>query len=254
VGSELPVRARVLVLAGAFALTACGGDSSGPPPPPAGAIPAGQAIGSATVSGRALFAGAPPARRPIKMSGEASCHRPEGPALSEDLIVGPDGGVRNVYVHVVSGLGDRVFAPPVEPAVMDQQGCIFIPHVLAAQSNQVVVFTNSDPAAHNVHSVARRNRPFNISMSGKGRAVRRFFTEPEVVKIRCDIHAWMGAFIPVDGHPFQAVTGEDGSFRLTGLPAGEYDVEAWHETLGPARRTVSVAEGESRQVDFTFAR
>jgi plastocyanin len=188
------------------------------------------------------------------MSGEASCHRPEGEALSEDLVVGPGGALRNVYVRVVSGLGDRIFAPPADPVVMDQRGCVFVPHVLAAQANQVIQFTNSDPAVHNVHAVARLNRPFNVSMSGKGRAFRRYFTEPEVVKIRCDIHAWMGAYIGVDGHPFQAVTGEDGSFRLAGLPAGEYGLEAWHETLGTARQTVSLGEGESGQVEFTFAR
>jgi Carboxypeptidase regulatory-like domain len=242
-------------LAAALLLCGCGGGSSEPPPPPPGAIPAGQAIGTAGISGRVLFNGTPPARKPIKMSGEASCHRPGGAeALSEEVIVNPDGTLRNVFVHVVSGLGDRVFAPPAEPRVMDQAGCLFVPHILAAQANQVLVFKNSDPAVHNVRAIAKENRTFNISMSGQGRTARRFFAKPELVRIRCDIHAWMGAFIAVDGSPFHAVTGDAGSFSLEGLPPGEYVVEAWHETLGSARQTVTLAEGEHRPIEFAFGR
>jgi plastocyanin len=237
----------VVLLAGG-----CGGPDT-PPAPPAGAIPAGQSIGSASLGGRVLFAGVPPPRRPIRMSGESVCHHPDSPSYSEDVIVGPEGGLRNAVVHVSSGLGDRVFAPPTEPVVMDQQGCLFIPHVVPAQVNQVVVFKNSDPIAHNVRSVSDRNRPFNLSMSTKGRSVRRHFSEPEFVKIRCDIHAWMNAWVPVVAHPFFAVTGDDGVFRIQGLPAGEYTLEAWHETLGRQSATVVVAEGGESAVSFTFA-
>ncbi len=236
----------------ALFLCTCGGPE-GPPSTPAGAIPAGRAIGSATVIGRVLFAGTPPPRKPLRMSGESACHRPDDPALSEDVIVNPDGSLRNVFVQVVSGLGDRVFAPPAEPAGMDQQGCLFIPHVLPAQVNQIVVFKNSDPAAHNVRSVGTRNRPFNVSMSTKGRSVQRFFPEPEFIKIRCDIHAWMSAWIPVTAHPFFALTSNDGVFRIQGLPAGEYTIEAWHETLGTQNRNVTVTDGGIHEIAFTFA-
>jgi plastocyanin len=209
-------------------------------------------IGTASISGRAVFSGAPPARRPIRMSGEAACHRPGSEALSEDVVVDEDGSLRNVFVHVVSGLGDRIFAPPAAPAVMDQKGCLFLPHVLSVQADQVIEFRNSDPVSHNVRAVTRENRAFNISTSGKGRGVRRYFSRPEVVRIRCDIHGWMGAFVAVEAHPFHAVTGGGGAFTLSGLPAGTYEVEAWHETLGAARRTVSLAEGQSQALQFVF--
>ncbi len=225
---------------------------SEPPPPPPGAIPAGQSIGSAAIAGRALYSGDPPERRPINMSGESSCVRAGHTALAEDLIVGADGALQNVIVRVVSGLGDRVFAPPAEPARMDQQGCVFVPHVLAAQANQVIEFTSSDPILHNVRAVADKNRTFNVSMSGRGRTIRRYFSEPEFVAIRCDLHLWMKAWIGIVDHPFFAVTGEEGRFDLTGLPAGTYEVEAWHETLGTARRTITLGEGERGEVDFTF--
>src|SRR2546422_9680038 len=116
----------------------------------------------------------------------------------------------------------------------------------------VIEFANSDPVVHNVRAIAEKNRLFNVSMPGKGRTVRRYFSVPEVVKIRCDIHAWMSAFIPVESHPFHRLTGDDGSFALRGLPAGQYVVEAWHERLGSRQQAGQVAEGETRKVDFTF--
>jgi plastocyanin len=187
------------------------------------------------------------------MTGEAACHRPDSETLTEDVIVAADGGLKNAWVRLVSGLGDRVFAPPAEAAVMDQAGCVFVPHVLAVQTNQVVTFANSDPVLHNVRSVATANRQFNLSMPGRGRTVRRYFSAPEVVRIRCDLHAWMGAFILVESHPFHQVTGDDGVFALRGLPAGEYAVEAWHEKLGTRREVVTLAERETRRLEFAFA-
>jgi plastocyanin len=246
--------APALAAAVAILATACGGGASEPPAPPAGAIPAGTSIGGASVSGRVLFRGTPPERRPIKMSGEAACHRPGAVALSEEVIAGSDGALQNAYVHVVSGLGDRVFAPPGQPAVMDQAGCVFRPHVLAVQSNQVITFKNSDPAVHNVRARAQKNPTFNISLAGQGRTARRYFGEPEMVAVRCDIHAWMGAYVAVERHPFFAVTGDDGRFLIEGLPAGEYVIEAWQESLGTERQTIRLADGEHRELSFAFGK
>ena len=127
-------RARRVAVAAAFACcviaaAACSPEPTGPPPPSPGAIPAGQSIGTSAIDGHARFEGAPPPRRPIRMSSEASCQRSGVEPLSEDVIVSSDGALKNVYVHVVSGLGDRVFAPPSSPAVMDQAVCAFVPHV-----------------------------------------------------------------------------------------------------------------------------
>jgi plastocyanin len=233
-------------------LWACAPEPTGPPPPPPGALPAGKPIGSAAIEGRVVFDGPPPARRPIRMSSEASCHKPGSSPLSEDLIVSADGGLKNAYVHIISGLGERVFAPPEAPAVMDQSGCLFVPHLLDVQANQPIEFANGDPVVHNVRAAAEKNRSFNVSMPGNGKRIRRFFSEPEVVKIRCDIHAWMSAFVAVESHPFHQVTGEDGSFSLRGLPAGSYEVEVWHERLGTQKRQVQLGEGESRKVEIAF--
>lgn len=238
----------------AFLLVAagCAAGPSEPPPPPPGAIPPGVAIGGAAIEGRVVFRGTPPPRRPIRMTSEAACHRPGSETLAEDVVVAADGGLADAWVRVVSGLGDRVFAPPASAAVMDQAGCVFRPHLLAVQVNQVVVFDNSDPVLHNVRAVAKTNRPFNLAMPNRGKPVRRFFSQPEIIPIRCDLHAWMSAVIAVETHPFHQATGADGAFALRGLPAGEYVVEAWHAKLGASRRTVTLAEAETRRLVFEF--
>ena len=251
-GAARRLGAPAAILTCLAVLTGCAPEPASPPPPPPGAIPAGQSIGSASIEGRVVFEGVPPLRRPIRMSSEAACHRPGSDALSEDIVVSPGGGLKNAYVHITSGLGDRVFAPPAAPGVVDQAGCLFVPHVLDVQTNQVIEFANSDPVVHNVRAICEKNRPFNISMPGKGKRVRRYFSVPEIVKIRCDIHAWMSAYIAVESHPFHRVTGDDGSFAFKGLPAGKYVVEAWQEKLGTAQQTVQVGEGETRTIEFTF--
>lgn len=247
-----PVATRVIIMGLVAGALGCGGSSDEPPPAPRGAIPAGDSIGTSAIAGRVRFLGEPPERKPLNMSGEAACRKPGDIALSEELIVNDNGTVRNAYVRVVSGLGDRVFASPEIELQMDQRGCIFIPHLLAARANQVIVFKSSDTVVHNVRTVAKDNPRFNVSMSGRGRTVRRFFPNPEIVQIRCDIHAWMAAYIAVSDHPFHSVTGEDGAFSIDSLPAGTFEVEVWHERLGTSRRSVTLGEGERGELEFSF--
>ncbi len=247
----LPIAAALFAAAG---ILSCSDPSKQPPPVPAGALPAGTVLGSATIAGRVTYGGAPPTPLAINMASDSACHaKHDGDPVREDLVVGANGELQYVFVHVASGLEGKAFAPPDQPAQLDQRGCTYRPHMIGLQVGQPLLLVNSDPTLHNVHTVSQANTPFNFGMSVQGQKATRYFHEPEVmVKARCDVHPWMASYIGVVAHPFFAVTGDDGTFTLAGLPAGEYVVEAWHEKLGTLKQTVKLADGEHRQIAFAF--
>jgi hypothetical protein len=137
--------------------------------------------------------------------------------------------------------------------VVDQRACNYEPHVLGVRVGQQVTFVNSDPLLHNVHALAAKNEGFNDSLPTAGARLVKRFTRPEVmVRMRCDVHPWMFAYVAVVPHPFFAVTGAGGEFALEGVPPGEYVVEAWHETLGTRTQKVAVAPKGEARADFSF--
>jgi plastocyanin len=173
---------------------------------------------------------------------------------SGDLLV--DGGrVANVFVWISDGVDARAGVPPApdEAVEIDQRGCVYVPRVVGVRVRQPVAFVNSDPLLHNVHALPAVNREFNLGMPGGASAREHAFSRPEtMVRLKCDVHPWMGAWIGVVDHPWFAVTGADGRFELPPLPPGEYELSAWHERLGEQTRRVTVGEGEVVQADFSF--
>src|SRR6185436_18773562 len=107
-----------------------------------------------------------------------------------------------------------------------------------------VEFLNSDRLLHNIHSTSRSNAVFNRTQP-KGRTIPIVFTKPEIVRIGCDLHGWMRAWIVVMEHPFQAVTGAAGEFAIPNVPPGKYTLNVWHETLGTVTKDVTVGEGDA---------
>lgn len=235
---------------------ACGGSeqpaSSGTPS--AGATPAGTdtADGPGVIAGTITFEGTPPAPRPLTMEADPRCTPDAGAAL-EILVVGSNNGLKNVFVYVKDGLGNRKYAVPTAPVVLDQKGCQYVPHVFGVQVGQPVQIANSDPTLHNVNSAPRQNRPFNFGQVPKTPAVTRTFDASEIgVPFRCDVHSWMNAFAGVVPHPFFAVTSADGTFEIKGLPPGTYTIEAWHERLGTQSQSVTVDGKAPAQFAATF--
>ena len=244
---------RLAVLMFALAMVTCVTQSEKPPELPPDAVAAGTIMGNASIEGRVMYLGTPPDPGHIDMRSDVACHRkrPDG-AHRENLLVNSDGSLRNVFVHVAEGI-DKFFAPPETPVRLNQQGCIYEPRVIGMQVGQPLLIVNSDPTLHNVHSVSETNAPFNFGMAVEGQTSTRYFHAEEItVKLKCDVHPWMSAYVGVVSHPYHAVTGERGSFLLEGLAAGEYVVEAWHEDLGVVRQSVVVGEGERATVAFDF--
>ena len=221
------------------------------------ALSAGLGIGSvsfADITGTVSFEGNAPEPEQIDMSAVKECaaQHPDG-AFDESLLVN-EGKLANVVLSVKAEnlQGDA----PKEPAVLDQKGCQYHPHVIAVMVGQPITVKNSDSFLHNVHALSIDTPAFNFGQptkDPKGRPVPPMKTT-ERFKVKCDVHPWMGAHVAVFEHPFFAVSKEDGTFTIPGsLPDGEYTIHAWHEKLGEKEIKVNVAGGKAEGADFSFA-
>ena len=204
-----------------------------------------------SVTGTVKFTGTPPANPKVDMSEEAAC---KGKYTTDPVVAVSSGNLQNVLVYVKSGLpAGQKFTAPATPVVVDQEGCLYHPRTLAVMTGQTLEIRNSDPVLHNIKVVAKKNRGFNISQPTKGMKTNRTFTAQEIaIPVACNVHGWMHANLNVFAHPFFAVTGADGSFSIKGLPAGTYEVEAWHEKLGTQTLSVTVPATGSASANFTF--
>jgi plastocyanin len=134
-------------------------------------------------------------------------------------------------------------------ARLDQRNQTFVPYVLPVAVGTTVEFTNSDSTYHNVFSLSKARR-FDLGRYGRGRSKSVRFDQPGVVRVFCDIHSHMSAFILVFAHRFFSVTDAEGRYHIEGLPPGSYSVVAWNDGQERETRTVQVREGEATEVDF----
>ena len=237
------------------------GCSPSQPPAPAESSapqkPSGKSIDpatAATISGVVKFDGPAPKRAPIEMGLDANCeYSSKEPNLDERVIV-QNGDLVNVFVYVKTGLAGYASEVPKEAVVLDQQGCRYRPHVLGMVAGQTLRILNSDITMHNVHPEPAKNRAWNVTQMPKGKPVETTFEQPELlVPLVCNQHNWMKMYVNVVSSPFFAVTGPDGSFRISGLPPGEYTLVALHEKLGSQEIQVKVGAKESKSdVAFHF--
>lgn len=214
-----------------------------------GASTAGPAL-NATVKGKITFDGTPPAPKKISTASDPGCKNPN--LVSEEVVVS-DGGLENVILYVSGGdIAGKKFNVPTETVTLSQEGCHYVPHALTLQVGQKLRIVNNDETAHNIHAWAMVNAGFNESQASKGVENTHTFDKEEVLlPVRCDVHAWMNAFIGVFSHPLSTVSKKGGAYELK-LPAGTYTITAEHETLGKQEMMVTVAENGSADLNFTF--
>jgi plastocyanin len=136
-------------------------------------------------------------------------------------------------------------------AVMDQRNETFVPHVLAITTGTTVDFPNSDHFYHNVFSLSKA-RPFDLGRypAGNSRSIR--FDRAGIIRVFCDIHSHMNAFILVFSHPFFALTDDEGRYRIENVPPGTYNVVAWNEGLASDPKAVTVGDGAAAELDFSL--
>jgi len=237
---------------------ACGGGEpadTAQPAPEAATGPV-QELGASSITGSVTFSGTAPALPPLAMDAEPECaDKHSGPVPAEMLVLGEGNTMGNIIVWVSSGLPDGAnWAVPTTPVVLDQRGCLYVPHAMGIMVGQAYNILNSDGILHNIHTLPEINTTFNRAMPATLTETTTTFGQPEAIfQVKCDVHPWMLAYIGVFDHPFFSVTSADGTFTIAGLPPGTYEITAWQERLGTQTASITVGDSEAASQDFTFA-
>lgn len=207
-----------------------------------------------SISGKISFTGTKPAPKVIHMDTEPACVQANsGPVYTQELEVNANGTLKEVFVAVTDGLGDRTFEVPKTAVTLDQKGCVYHPHVIGLVAGQQLQILNSDGTTHNIHPMPKNNPEWNTSMPPKARPLEKKFNRAEMmIPVKCNVHPWMKAYLGVMKHPYFSVAGDDGTFEIKGLPPGDYTITAWQEKLGTQTMKVTVGPKEAKTADFTF--
>jgi len=251
---------RDLLNATLIALTAVGIAGCGDDPPewPERAVnepaPASLEKG-ATLAGAVTFTGKAPRAVKLSMGNDYCRSSHKNPVFREDVVLSEVDGqsrLRDVFIHVTKGLENWTFDWDKEPQVIDQRGCLYVPHVVGVRTWQPVTFRNSDATPHNVNTTSS-SQGFNKSTPNAGSSFTRQFKRPEMgIRAKCDVHPWMNALIHVVDHPYFAVSAADGTWQFSRpLPPGTYTLEARHPLLETRSREVVIEEDKpTPTVDF----
>lgn len=208
------------------------------------------------ITGKITLKGTPPKElenNDIKSNADCSKSHP-GPVTTHHFVVGTGGELANVIVSL-QGFSGKSTGASATPVVLDQRGCEYIPTIIAVQTDQKILVKNSDPVMHNVHPMPAvpGNKEDNKAQQANGPDLTFTFPKPEnFLKVKCDIHPWMFAWIAVLDHPYFAVSGKDGAFTIANVPAGKYKIQAVHRKAGTVVQDIEVKEGEPAKADFTL--
>jgi hypothetical protein len=207
-----------------------------------------------SVTGKVSFKGEAPKFKAISMDADSVCAaKHSGPVYPQAVVVNSNGTLANVIVYVKRGLEGKTFKVPDEAVTLDQDGCMYKPHVVGIQARQQLKVITTDKTTHNIHPMPKVNREWNVSQPPGADPILQTFSRPEVsIPVKCNQHPWMRAYIHVLSHPFYAVTGADGSYELKGLPPGKYEIEAVQEQYGAMTQSVTVAPKQAVSSDFNY--
>ena len=212
---------------------------------------------AADITGTITLKGAPPKEKEIApIMADATCSKLHTKVpTTRFYVVGESGGRADVVVSR-QGISGKSTGASAQPVVLDQKGCEYIPSILAVQTDQKIAVKNSDPVLHNVHSVPAAdsgNKDRNEAQLPNGSDLTFSFSKPEsFLKVKCDVHQWMFAWVSIFDHPYFAVSGKDGSFKIANVPPGKYKLQAAHRKAGTVTQDIEIKEGEPAKADFTL--
>lgn len=233
---------RILALAAVSFLTLAAAPAS---PPAYKVVPV---TNGGTIAGRITYDGPHYERKQIMPTADAAVCGQHGMIESDDLVVS-SGAIQYAVVRLTDVKEGRPASELTTPKLLEK-GCMFHPHVSVIPVGATVTEVNDDGILHNVHTHSTKNPPVNFAHTPAIKDMKlETFKQPEAIKVTCDVHKWMSAWIWVSANPYIAVTGPDGSYKITGVPPGKYHLEIWQETLGSTMRDVTVAAGKTTKVD-----
>ncbi len=218
-------------------------------------------IFAGSLSGRVNFEGKSPKKKTLKMDADPVCGSShKEPVHNQSFIINEDGYLKNVLIYLKDVKYDG--KAPETQAVLDQNGCVYLPHVQGMMVGQDLLIKNSDATLHNIHGLPKVNPEFNFAMPKVVKEKAISINKPEhPIYIKCDVHPWMKSYVSVFDHPFFAVTNDTGYYKIDNIPPGEYEVIAWQEKFQDKKTKewktlsapVTINESESTQ-NFTFIR
>jgi plastocyanin len=202
-----------------------------------------------TISGTVKFAGTAPVPKKLEVSKDKEACK--GAKTDQSLVVS-GGNLVNAVVSIIDiKTGKKIDAKKV---TLDQKECEYHPHVLAFPVGTTVEINNPDGILHNIHSYSKVNPPFNMAQPKFKKTLEVKIEKPEAISVKCDVHGWMSGWLVATENPYVAVTDNSGSFKLTDVPAGTYNVEVWHETLGKTSQKVTVPAKGDAKVNFEMGK
>jgi len=197
-----------------------------------------------SIKGKVVFAGAVPSPKKVDVTiDQYVCGTAKDP---DDLLLSSQKELKNAVVWIDNPPDGKAPVLP-DKVEMDQSKCEFIPHIVIVPAGGTVDFLNSDRLLHNIHTTPKINPAINRTQP-KSRTIPITFEKPEIVRINCDLHAWMQAWVVVAAHSFYAITGADGQFSFDNLPPGTYKLSVWHERLGTVQATATVTGQQEAKV------
>jgi len=171
-----------------------------------------------------------------------------GAAVPDESLLVDNSGLKNVVIT----LSGKNLNGESKEATLNQKKCRYEPHVLAMKKESTLLITSSDPINHNIHTYSFENDPVNVMFVPNQEAQEQDMDEPEIIKVECDLHSWMTAWIVVTDNSYFSITGKQGSYEIADVPPGKYTLTAWHESLGSIEKEVTIADKEST-IDFDFS-